>query len=505
MDIHALELATRAMDPASPDALFFRLTNRWGCGAWRDTKPILVDREDDLKQTPVRGAEQLALELAGGRVNFNLPFLPEEVRAAALSLEQRGVLERCAFGDPARPFRVYTNHYVPTVKWAVTGRCNYRCKHCFLSAPEARFGELPTEDCLRIIRQMAQAGIQEVTLTGGEPLVRQDLFLLLDEIQKQGLKLKAIATNGALVNELLLDRLEERGLRPSFFMSFDGVGWHDWLRGIEGAEKMLMGKFELLAGRGFYTGSAFTMHKRNAGVLRQTVNRLAEVGVQQFIVNRMISFGEWRKYGQDFNITQREVFETYLEYLPHFFEDGMPVNLILNRMLRLYRGSYDYTITAIDRGGSCDRIVCPATRQFVFITGNGKVAPCIPIAGMAAQEEHFADLSQMSLAQALEDSPYSACYMRTAAEYFAKNPECAVCEYRRFCMGGCRAEALEFDETDYLGVERHRCEFFREHFADRILQRLADTVPQARCVNLPADFPRTGSDSFPEDFSRQTV
>ena len=48
---------------------------------------------------------------------------------------------------------------------------------------------------------------------------------------------------------------------------------------------------------------------------------------------------------------------------------------------------------------------------------------------------------------------------------------------------------MEFDDTNYMGMDRHRCEFFKEQFTERILQRMAETVPQARCVNLPEDYP----------------
>ena len=51
------------------------------------------------------------------------------------------------------------------------------------------------------------------------------------------------------------------------------------------------------------------------------------------------------------------------------------------------------------------------------------------------------------------------------------------------------AQALEFDENDFMGVDRHRCEFFFGHYTEKILKRLAETVPDARCVNLPEDYP----------------
>ena len=489
MDIRALELATQAMNPCAEDALYYHLSPTHAYGGWSDMPAVLINRIN-MTYYPAEGIRKDVLDMANGKVNFNLPFVPQQIRDIAERFVRQGRLERCAYGAPSRTFHRYDNHQVLIAKFAVTGRCNFKCKHCFLSAPDARFGEISTEDCKRIIRELAEIGVQGVSLTGGEALIRSDFMELVDELVKYDIDVLDIASNGALVNERLLDQLEERGVKPHFFMSFDGVGWHDWLRGIDGAEKMLMEKFELLAKRGFRTGSAFTMHQRNKGVLRESINRLASVGAEVAIINRMLNFGEWQKYGQDFNITHKEVFETYLDYLPHFFEDGMPIRVHLNRMIDLNKDSYDYTFSAIKAPMDCHKAkVCSAIYRSIFINGDGKVAPCISIAGMEGQQKNFADLHEMSVKQAIQDSAFSRCAGTTVAEYEARNPECAACAYKKYCMGGCRAQALEFDENDFLGIDRHRCEFFLNHYPERVLQRLAETVPQARCTNLPKDYP----------------
>lgn len=489
MDIKALELATQAMDPGAADALYYRLTSTHAYGGWSDMPAVMINRIN-MTYYPVEGLRKDVLDMANGRVNFNLPFVPQRLRDIAERFTQQGRLERCAYGAPARTFQAYDNHLILIAKWAITGRCNFKCKHCFLSAPDAKFGEISTADCKRIIREMAEIGIQGVSLTGGEALIREDFMELVDELVKYGIDVMDIASNGLLVNNRLLDQLDDRGLKPHFFMSYDGVGWHDWLRGIDGAEKMLMEKFELLAKRGFRTGSAFTMHQRNKGVLRESINRLASVGAEVAIINRMLNFGEWQKYGQDFNITHREVFETYLDYLPHFYEDGMPLKIHLNRMINLNKGSYNYSFSAIKSGSDCAKAkVCSAIYRTVFINGDGKVAPCISIAGIDGQQKNFADLNEMSLHRAVEDSVFSRCAKQTVADYEARNPECAACEYKKYCQGGCRAQALEFDEDEFMAVDKHRCEFFFNQYVERTLKRLAETVPQAKCTNLPADYP----------------
>lgn len=128
-------------------------------------------------------------------------------------------------------YHFYPNRYLRAVHWAITGRCNCRCRHCYMSAPSGKTGDYSTEECLEIIGQMEKAGIQVVNLTGGEALVRKDFFRIAERLTQAGIRIGTIMSNGFLVDEPLLKRLEQLGQKPEFNMSFDGIGCHDWLRG----------------------------------------------------------------------------------------------------------------------------------------------------------------------------------------------------------------------------------------------------------------------------------
>ena len=96
-----------------------------------------------------------------------------------------------------------------------------------------------------IIEQMSDCGIMNVTLTGGEPLVRRDFWDIVDGLLKHGIGITQIYSNGKLANEKLLDGLIERGIQPEFNMSYDGdEGWHDWMRGIPDAGKIVLDAFD---------------------------------------------------------------------------------------------------------------------------------------------------------------------------------------------------------------------------------------------------------------------
>ena len=147
----------------------------------------------------------------------------------------------------------YPAMYVKQAVWSITGKCNYRCRHCILSAPDGIHPQLPLEDCKRIVKQLAECGIRKVVLTGGEPLIRKDFLKIAEMLTDQDIEINAIMTNGKYVTSELLDGLERLGQFPSFQISFDGLGHHDSMRGISGAEEAAVSAIRLLVSRNYAT------------------------------------------------------------------------------------------------------------------------------------------------------------------------------------------------------------------------------------------------------------
>ena len=98
---------------------------------------------------------------------------------------ESGLIRRAEPGEmlaPEQEYRFFPARFKEAVHWSVTGRCNYRCRHCFMSAPHAVQGEPSFEDCMRMLESFQRCGIRAIHLTGGEPLVRRDFWQLVDEI-----------------------------------------------------------------------------------------------------------------------------------------------------------------------------------------------------------------------------------------------------------------------------------------------------------------------------------
>lgn len=412
-----------------------------------------------------------ALKLCTGTIDENSIIYTEEQKNSLPQMEKMGILEKVEEPSPIdeeQTYRYHENRYIAMAHWSITGKCNFRCRHCYMSAPHAKLGELSHETCMDIIDQMAECGIYKVSLTGGEALVRKDFFDIVDKLLEKGIHISTIYSNGKLVTSEVLDELEKRNIHPEFNMSFDGVGQHDWLRGIDGAEKMVVDAFKLCAERGFPTGAEFCLHKGNKDTLRESIKLLGSLGVKSLKVSRLMAVGEGLGIA-DKVMTTEEEYETYLEYLPHFYEDGQPLSLMLSSMF-MYAGKDKYRIPGcrFSKEFDCSKYsVCGHARNVMYISADGRILPCIPISNSPIVEKQFPLVTEMKLSQALVDSRYMEFIDTRLSAYLEHNPECAACEYRFNCAGGCRGNALSDGNPDPLSMDKCMCVLYKQGYYDR--------------------------------------
>lgn len=359
----------------------------------------------------------------------------------------------------------YSCAMFPSVQWSITGKCNYRCRHCFMSAPDDLMGEPTTEQCLHIIDMLDECGVDIVSLTGGEPLIRKDFWQIVDALIDKHIDISTIYSNGALMNDTFFAELDHRHLKPVFQISFDGVGCHDWLRGVDGAEEIALNAIRQCAKRGLKVCSSMALHKKNIPSVRETVKVLADAGCKELKIDAAYPSGEWMKYPQ-YCLNTKETFKFYLEYLPQFYEDGQPLTLVLDGMYFYQKGVMkpdEYEVPFLKKCTEEQvekRFMCGSARRNFYISPTGKVLPCMSMAGTAI-EDQFPSLFDTPLVEILHHSAYLRAVASKIIEYMEHNPNCAACPYRYNCCGGCRASAVGSTGTDYLAPDMKACEFFR--------------------------------------------
>jgi len=123
----------------------------------------------------------------------------------------------------------------PIVVWNCTHQCNLKCLHCYASAGSERAdGEMSTEAGKAFIRDLADFGAPVILFSGGEPLLRKDLFELAAFAREQGLRM-ALSTNGTLITTDAAEKIKELGFSEAG-ISLDGTGANnDYFRGRSGA------------------------------------------------------------------------------------------------------------------------------------------------------------------------------------------------------------------------------------------------------------------------------
>lgn len=147
---------------------YARLNERYVLRGFRDLPYVLIDREKGRREVLDQETFRL-LELCNGKIDMKMVFLSVHQRELFSELVKNGRVVCTKEPSPALPVQEYRkadNYYLRRIHWSVTGKCNLKCRHCYMSAPDYKYEDLPTETCFAIIDQMERANVAEVSITG---------------------------------------------------------------------------------------------------------------------------------------------------------------------------------------------------------------------------------------------------------------------------------------------------------------------------------------------------
>ncbi len=457
--------------------MYYSLKPEYLLRGWEGMAWMLVRRPENQLTALSREMFQTLL-LCDGETELSAPDLDGETLAALREAEEKGFIQP---GETPQPlaedqyYRYYKNRYVNKIFWSVTGRCNFRCRHCYMDAPDGMLGELSTEEALEMIDQMAECGVLRVDITGGEPLVRKDIWQLIDRILSHHMVIRNFHTNGWLLDDEVLDGFERRGLHPLIAISFDGVGWHDWMRGRKGAEEDALRAMRLCQSRGFTVSVGMCIHRGNVSSLPATVEALRAVGVEDIKTANVDPTDLWNRHSEGNGMTREEYIQAMLPYIEWYYKAGRPIKqLEFGGIARLRQDAPgELSVRCYDGTESClDNYLCGAVRWSCYITPDGRLLPCMPMTA-SPKQELFPKVQQIGLRQGLSSSYYMQFVNGRIRDLLAANAECAGCDYKYKCGGGCRANALASDQ-DPMGCDRQMCMFWKNNYDARIQQAIED-------------------------------
>jgi len=179
----------------------------------------------------------------------------------------------------------------PVVVWNVTRRCNLHCMHCYADSHDREYPEeLTTDEGVALLDDLASFGAPTILFSGGEPLIRPDLFALVEHARERGLRC-VLSTNGTLIDEEAAQRIVSAGF-SYVGISFDGIGrLHDKIRGKLGAFDASLKALRLLRDAGMRVGLRFTAHRKNIDHLPRIFDLLEEEDIDRCCIYHLAYAG----------------------------------------------------------------------------------------------------------------------------------------------------------------------------------------------------------------------
>ncbi len=337
---------------------------------------------------------------------------------------------------PPHPHTGKKKNELRLVAWETTRNCNLACVHCRASADMGPHeGELGTEEALRLLDQIAEVAKPIIILTGGEPLLRSDIFDLARHGTELGLRM-VMALNGTLVTEKIARQLVDSGIqRISVSLDGSSAETHDRFRQVKGAFEGTLRGIELIKNAGLEFQINTTITKTNldqipaiqdlaveVGAVAHHIFLLVPTGRGKYIVDQAIDAAEYERTLNWF-YDQRATTPLQLKATcaPHYYrilrqrakEEGISVNF------------ETHGLDAVTRG-------CLGGIGFCFISHQGIVQPC------GYLDLNCGDVRQISFADIWNQSDI----FLELRDYDKLKGKCGPCEYKRVC-GGCRARAYE--------------------------------------------------------------
>ena len=337
------------------------------------------------------------------------------------------------------------------IAWEVTRSCNLACGHCRASALRGPYpGELETEKCLQLLDEIAAVAQPVIILTGGEPLLRKDIYAIAAYGNQKGLRM-VLATNGTFVTETVAGRLSEAGIqRVSVSLDGPDAGSHDAFRCVPGAFAEALAGIAAMKKAGLEFQINTTITQANLAQIREIHDLAHRLGAAAHHIFLLVPTGRGKEMAD-----QAITASAYEETLNWFYEEGLGCAIQLKatcapHYYRIFhqrkkeRGGAPAQVPSAGGGGHPLHTMtrgCLGGISFCFISHTGQVQPC------GYLELDCGQVSEKGFAEIWNDSKI----FRDLRDLNIYGGKCGRCEFIRVC-GGCRARAYEAT-GDYLAEE----------------------------------------------------
>ncbi|MBF0321079.1 MAG: radical SAM protein [Nitrospirae bacterium] len=312
--------------------------------------------------------------------------------------------------------------YTPyIVSWNITKRCNLTCGHCYMDAGLPEEPELPTNECMSLIDSLAAMNKDMMLIiTGGEPMIRTDIYELIGHAAAAGF-ITVLGTNGTLIDSESVKRLKDAGLRGAgISIDSPGPSEHDSFRGSGGAWARSIAALKLLRDVGIETQLDVTVMDSNCADLERFIELGVELGAKAVNFFFLVCTGRAMK-----TLISTANYDSALKKIVDFSKSEKRLMARARCAPHIYRIMHEggAHIQPGSRG-------CLAGRSYMRVDPYGGVTAC------PYMPDTLGSVKSTPIAEIWNNSQKLATLREGRYE-----GRCGHCEYTEVC-GGCRARAL---------------------------------------------------------------
>ncbi|MBU2265218.1 radical SAM protein [Patescibacteria group bacterium] len=344
----------------------------------------------------------------------------------------------------------YPFPYLEAVLWDVTSLCNLKCAHCYVSGYSngARGSDLTTEEALRVIDEMAEMNVRDVSLTGGEPFQRKDFRDIVSRIVDGNIRIASIFTNGVDVDRDMINFFVEQVKLPRrcrIRISLDGMTpeSNSVLRGksreVEAVFKKTLETIRNFVEAGFLVSIGTSIHKSNVRQLPEMYSFVKDLGIQEWRMAVPKPIGQYKDTEVLIGASWDEVLASYKRVIDAHLADcrmigsgvEYPIKVDIEQTFRTE------LIEKVLNTFNPDDIVCFYHKSRCSVKANGDVTPCGYFDHVVTGNVRMAD----GLRQAWE----SVTMQQIKQMRIRDISECRGCSLLHTCGTGCRAIASKIN------------------------------------------------------------
>ncbi|GAB6134737.1 radical SAM protein [Thermococcus prieurii] len=322
----------------------------------------------------------------------------------------------------------------------LTNRCNLRCIYCYNSGEDKKWKplntELNTKEWIKVIDEIHENDGREIVFTGGEPLLRKDIFTIAEYAKNLGLEL-ALITNGVLLRGNIVDSVANYFKHVTISVDSHIEEINSKTRGKGTLSEILRG-IKMCISNGIEVSLNIVITKYNIKTLSETIQFFEDIGVKRHNINLipMLPLGRAKDH-MDVSVSIREIIRK------------ISIDSFKRKTIPNMKSFYFEKIKR--------RISCGALRTEALIDANGDVYPCRML---EYPNFRLGNIMQTKLSQILHSHKATEFVQKIEVTSLSS---CSSCIFRYVCGGGCRGNAFAmYGKID--AVDMYNCEIVKSTF-----------------------------------------